>query len=48
LDGLKEENGYDDDDDIDGGDNGAIASLINQRAQSQLEEVTNLGFFWMN
>ena len=36
---------YDDDDDIDGGDDGAIASLINQRAQSQLEEVTNLVFF---
>ena len=47
LDGLKEENGYydDDDDDSDGGDDGAIASLIHQRAQSQLEEVTNLGFF---
>ena len=47
LDGLKEENGDydDDDDDSDGGDDGDIASLIHQRAQSQLEEVTNLGFF---
>ena len=47
MDGLKEENGYDDDDDIDGGDDGAIASLINQRGQSQLEEVTK-NCFWMN
>ena len=47
LDSLKEEN-YDDDgddDDIDGDNDGAIASLINQRRQSQLEEVTNLGVF---